>query len=179
MQDNALIALLIATIRDGLTAQGRAGIAVKQAYQPTQQGADSGPTVYVHKVMDKRRGSPGKSARWDAGTLAMIQTETEVLETSYQVQALARQNPADTTAPTAADLLRMVSNVLQSDYALSRLRAADVGMLSIPSLTNTPTLNDKQVWEYAPLLEFTVTHQDVTVWTIPAATGIEFGIYRV
>ena len=179
MQDNALIALLIATIRDGLTAQGRTGIAVKQSYQPTQQGANSGPAVYVHKVMDRRRGTPGKSAKWDATTQRMIQTEVEVLETAYQVQALARQDPADITAPTAADLLRLVSSVLQSDYALSRLRASDVGILNIPSLTNTPTLNDKQVWEFAPLLEFTVTHQEITVWTTPAATGIECGIYRV
>lgn len=179
MQDNALIALLIATLRAGLDAQGCTDVAIKQSYQPTQQGANSGPAVYVHKVMDRRRGTPGKSAKWDVATQQMIQTEVAVLETAYQAQALARQDPADTTAPTAADLLRLVSSVLQSDYALARLRASDVGILNIPSLTNTPTLNDNQVWEFAPLLEFTVTHHEITVWTTPAAIGIECGIYRV
>lgn len=58
MLDNALIALLITTLNTGLASIGQSSILVKQANQPTQQGANSAPTVYLSKIADRMYGYP-------------------------------------------------------------------------------------------------------------------------
>lgn len=58
MLDNALIALIISTLQTGMTAIGQSSILIKQAWQPTQQGANTQPTVYLHKISDGMIGYP-------------------------------------------------------------------------------------------------------------------------
>ena len=66
MKDVTLIKLLIKIINTGLAAQG-IDVTVKQTFQPTQQGAPSGPSVFVHKLFDRRIGSPQKEDKWIQG----------------------------------------------------------------------------------------------------------------
>lgn len=58
MLDNPLIALIISTLNAGMASIGQSSIAVKQSFQPTQQGANSAPTIYLNKVADRQYGFP-------------------------------------------------------------------------------------------------------------------------
>ena len=46
MNDNALIKVLREVLLTGLAANGQGSVPVKQAFQPTQQGANTDATVY-------------------------------------------------------------------------------------------------------------------------------------
>jgi hypothetical protein len=58
MLDNALIALIISTLQTGMATVGQSSVAIKQSFQPTQQSANSVPTVYLAKIADRMIGYP-------------------------------------------------------------------------------------------------------------------------
>lgn len=178
MKDNALAILIRSALLSGLTEQGKTAIAVKQGYQPTQQGAESGAALYFHKTTDRRRGAPSRVSKWDEAQSAMVHTETVAMETAYQWNATVPGSP-DLAAMTAADLLKLGAAIMQGDTFMGALRAQSVGILAVPSLTNTPILNDRQQWEYVPSFDLTVTHRDVTTWTAPVVQAVEYRINRV
>ena len=70
MNDNALIAQIVSVLNAGFAANGQGSIQVLQAYQPTQEGIPSGPSVFLHKVSDQRMGSPNRVNGWDDTVLA-------------------------------------------------------------------------------------------------------------
>lgn len=65
MDDTALIKLIIQVLRTGLTDSDYEDASILQAYQPTQQGANTARTYYLAKIPgDKRLGFPMKSDAW-------------------------------------------------------------------------------------------------------------------
>lgn len=50
MFDNQLFQLVIPLLTNGMAALGYANFPVQQAYQPTQQGVNTGPTFYIQKL---------------------------------------------------------------------------------------------------------------------------------
>ena len=89
MLDNTLFALVIDLIQNGMnnilaanydllatqsgnviTTEGGSGIEadtvvvpVLQAYQPTMQGVNTAPALYIHKIGDQRIGSPRRKSK--------------------------------------------------------------------------------------------------------------------
>lgn len=72
MLDNALIALIISTLRTGLEAVDLEDTPIVQAFQPTQQGANTEATYYLYKVGDRRIGYPFKEDSWGNTTVALF-----------------------------------------------------------------------------------------------------------
>jgi hypothetical protein len=171
MNDNPLIAALIATVAAGMTAQGIT-VGIKQAYQPTQQGAPSTPYVLLHKVADKRYGWPERANAYNATTGVMTHTETVWLETTYQVDAIARQVSTDTTGLTAADYLKAVARTLQSDVAIESLEAQGIGILRIDKFQQTYWTDDRGQNETNPMFTFVVTHSDVLTNTVGSTATV-------
>lgn len=179
MRDNQLLQLLIPAINSGLFARGIAGVTVMQAYQPTRQGAPTEPVVLLTKLPDVPRGHTKRDSVWDRDASIMRHVEEQVFETTFQVNALAIQDPTDVSGLTAADIARAVRAVMQSSVVLDLLYAAGVGILRIGEIRNTPFVDDKQRNEYDPSFDFTLTHTDAFTSTDPVAEFVECNVYTI
>lgn len=179
MKDNQLFRLILPALAAGLTARGIAGVTIMQAYQPTRQGAPTGPVVLLHKLPDVPRGHTKRNSVWDRDASIMRHVEEQVFESTFQVDALAIQDPTNINALTAADIARAARAVMQSSTVLDLLYAAGVGILRIGEIRNTPFVDDKLRNEYSPSFDFTLTHTDAFTSTDPVAESVECNVYTI
>lgn len=177
MTDNELIRLFRPIIIDGLVNAGYVDVTVKQFNQPTQQGANSGPTVYFSKLYDKRYGFLRRNSRWVINE--MVHSEEQSYETTFQIMALVRQNPSDTTLPTASDLVNEVAAIMQSDNTIQILNDADVGILRVMDIRNPYFTDDQDIFEASPSFDFTLVHGQVRTSVDKIFTEFDYGIYSV
>lgn len=159
MTDNLLIAALIAVIQTGLSAQAIT-VGIQQSNQPTQQGVPSSDTVFLTKIGDNRYGWTYKLDNFDTNAQTMTHTETEWIETKFQVEALAIQNPANVVQLTAADYLKAVARTLQNETTINTLNSQGIGIYRIQAFKQTYFQDDKGRYESSPMFEFTVCHLD-------------------
>lgn len=178
MIERLLFSNIISTIRDGLDANNLTDVQIKQSYQPTQQGANKARTVYLHKITEKRLGSPKTTEFYDQNTSEIIHTETQFYETVFQVNALATQAPGVITE-SAGDILNIVAYALQSEYGIKKLKQAGIGILRVQGITNTPFLDDRDRYEFSPSFDFTVEHEQVIVSTSEVVQTVDYNINRV
>lgn len=249
MNDNALIAFIIATLRTGLAGSDFAAMPIVQAFQPTMQGVNTEPTYFIYKVADRRLGFPQKSDYWGnlptavftgfitgsvltvtalsvgalavgyvitaiglppgtvitsfgtgtgnvgtyninrlseivsqqmtSGPPAMIHREVCQYETTYQLSALATQNPANQTQKTASDMLNYAAYVLQSQPAIATFEDQGVGVLAVKDVRNTPFKDDRDQFEYGPSFDFVMTHKQDILATTPILQSEEIQILFV
>lgn len=180
-----------------MTFDGGLDVDVKQAYQPTRQGANSLPTIYMHKINDHRHGHVGIKTRfvpryaWDTSwtfdlsdsvydTGAMVTTETQVYETTFQLSALVKQFPQQAIPSlTASDVLNACAMVLNGETGREKLRAAKIGVLRIMDIRNSYFENPEGQFEANPTMDFVVTHVQEFVKIAPVVSTDEFIIRRV
>lgn len=166
MTDNELFSLLIATLQAGFTAQNIT-VGIRQSFQPTQQGAPSGPCVFLHKLGDHRYGTAQRSVVYSGthgqGTL----TETQQYETKFQIDALAIQNPANVSDMTASDYVNTAALILASDLTVANFSAQGVGILRVTDVRNTFFMDDKSRNEASPSFDVVITHTRAFVSHIP------------
>lgn len=62
--DNVLFPLIINCLTLGEAAMNITGTPIAQSFQPTQQGANTAPTIFIHKISDRRYGSMLRSDSW-------------------------------------------------------------------------------------------------------------------
>jgi hypothetical protein len=179
LQDNALIALLINVIIAGESAANIAGTPVKQAFQPTSQGANSIPTAYLYKIGDQRIGYVARRDCWDKPGGVMMHTETQQYATTFQISALAQQNPTTPTQYTASDILNLVASILQSSVTIAALEAQNVGILHIGEVRNPYFQDDYQRNEASPSMDVVLTHRQVIVTQTPIVNEYEYQILEV
>src|SRR6202046_3318936 len=118
MLDNQLFALIISTLIAGEATVGIPNTPVKQAFQPTNQGVNTQPTAYLYKIGDRRYGYLLREDIWDIVNSVMIHTESQQYETTFQLSALATQNPQTPTQYTAYDICNLCASILQSNVAI-------------------------------------------------------------
>jgi hypothetical protein len=179
MLDNELIAMVISTVIAQEEVAGIPGLPIKQAMQPTQQGANTQPTAYLHKIGDRRVGFPRKSDEWDAMKSVMVHTELQKYETTFQISTLATQNPKTPQQYTASDVLNLIAYILQSAATVAAFEGRGVGILRVTDVRNPYFLDDRQRFEASPNLDFTLTHSQVIVSTTPVLKSEEFRILSV
>lgn len=177
MTDNELIRLFRPIIIDGLVDAGYVDVPVKQFNQPTQQGVNSGPAVYFSKLYDKRYGFLRRNSRWVVNE--MVHNEEQSYETTFQIMALARQNPSDTALPTASDLVNEVAAIMQSDKAIKILNDADVGILRVMDVRNPYFTDDQDIFEASPSFDFTLVHGQTRISQDNIVDEFDYGIYSV
>lgn len=179
MLDNQLIALIISTVIAGEATAGIAGTPIKQAFQPTQQGVNTQPTAYLYKLFDKRLGFVGRSDNWDADDSVMVHTETQQYETTFQISALATQDPKTPSQYTASDILNLIAYILQSSNAIATFEAQGVGIKHIFDVRNPYFLDDRDRHEASPSLDFTLTHKQIISNQAQIITETEFDVVTV
>lgn len=178
MMDNELIRLFLPIIQVGLIDAGYVDVIVKQNNQPTQQGINTTPTVYFSKVTDHRYGWPRRSDKWNANLNRIDHTESQIYETTFQIQALVLQDPANPSY-TASDLVNEVAHIMQSDKTIAILKSAGVGIYRITDIRNPYFVDDRDQFEASPNFDFTLTHQQIRVSTTPKVDDIKSDIYPI
>lgn len=179
MLDNVIIPLIINTLIAGETIAGISGTPIKQAFQPTTQGANSVPTAYIYKISDRRFGFLGRSDVWNTNTSQMVHTETQQYESTFQLSTLATQNPATPTQYTASDICNLCASILQSSAAVATLEAQGVGIERVTDVRNPFFLDDREQFEASPSFDFTLTHKQIITSTTPIAQSIDLQMYTV
>lgn len=186
MLENELFKEIFAVLNAGLIARGFPDIIAAQNYQPTNQGIPSKSALYVFKIgPDKRIGHVERKDEWvfaDPPTIPtafMRHTETQWYETDFQISATAIQNPKSTTPLTATDIANMAAGIMQSDVTLNALREKGIGILRIRDISNPFFMDDKNRFESNPSFDFTLTHEQVIISSVPIVETTEFQIKRV
>lgn len=180
MTDNQLIQLFLPIINAGLLAnETYAGVAVKQSYQPTQQGPNTIPTVYFFKINSRRYGFLGRRDKWDSINNKMVHTEAQYMETTFQISTLVRQSPHTPNEYTASDLANEVASIMQSDSTRDILNSSGVGILRVTDIRNPYFVDDKDQFEASPSFDFTLTFEDFRVSTSPIISKYDYAINGV
>jgi hypothetical protein len=144
-----------------------AGIEAVKAFQPRQQGAQITPTVYVNLEDPKRIGFPKRESKWDAQSQLMMHVQGQRMESTYHIEALVPQSPADYTGMTEADVLNVACFILQSDAAIATLASLNVGLLRVTQLRSNYIVDDKEQNENVPFFEITFSHRVEVTLTAP------------
>lgn len=153
MTDNDVIRLFLAELNTQMTALGHT-VPILQSYQPTKQGAATAPAMYFYKIGDRRLGSPRRLSEWDALSGAMIDYDTQLMETTFQLSALVRQ--PDTL--TASDILNDAAMVMQSEQFIKTLKAGGVGILRVGEIRNPYFGDDRDQFQAMPSFDFIVSY---------------------
>lgn len=173
MTDNDLIRLFLPIIQAGLTADGFVQVITQSSNQPRQQGIPSGPTVFFTKIHDKRYGWLGRF------TKQTVHTETQWHETVFQVIALSVQNPLTPEQYSAANLVNEVASILQSENTHNLLIAQNVGIYRISEIRNPWFQDDRDQFEASPTFDFTLTHLQTRVNSVPVISSYDVVIDRI
>jgi len=181
VQDNLLTQNIFTVLQAGLTAQGYATVQLAASFQPTNQGVNTPPTIFLFKIGDHRYGFLERTDVWDVDTETMVHTETQIYETMFQISALSIQNPATatTSTPTASDLANVAASIMQSDVTRLALNAQGINIYRITDVRNPYFMDDKNRFEASPSFDFTVQHQQVVTTTSPVSTKFVVNIDRV
>lgn len=150
-----------------------------RSYNPTQQGAPDDGIVVLHRLGSKRYGSPRRASHWDGDS--EVFTETQLYETTFQVDGLMIENPVTATASTVTtvDIVQSVAEYLQSYDGLAALRAAGLSILRITDIRLTYITDDRNRDEAAPSFDFVLLHESVTIAETPYIQTFEAGLYPV
>lgn len=179
MTDNDLIRTFLPLVKNGLAVVPYQDVAVKQNWQPTAQGANTQPTVYFHKLGDKRYGFTGRYDDYNSVTNRFDHSEIQCYETTFQVSTLVRQNPKVTDSFTAADLLNQVAMILNSDTTRFAMASKGVGLLRIIEVPNPYFNDDRDQFEASPSFDFILTHNRIYAAVVPVVDYYELEIKRV
>ena len=179
MLDNTIIALIISTLVAGETIAGIPGLPIAAAFQPTQQGVNTNPTIFIYKISDHRYGSMLREDIWDQVHSVMDHIESQQYETTFQISALATQNPKTPTQYTASDICNLCAAILQSDVAIQTMQAAGVGVMRVTEVRNPYFQDDRARFEASPSFDIVVTHKQTISSTIPIINAETIEVYEV
>lgn len=173
MLDNQLIALIITVLTNGETIAGIPGTPIAQSFQPTMQGVNTEPTAYLQKIADRRYGFLERSDAWNNTDTAIVHTETQQYETTFQLSTLATQDPNTPSQYTASDICNLCAAILQSDVAVQAFETAGVAIERITDVRNSYFTDDRGQFEASPSFDFVIAHSQVIVSTTPIAVSID------
>lgn len=186
MTEKELYTLIIYVLETGLAALPAPWptVDVRQLYQPTIVGTPSGPFLGLSNQPLRRYGFLKRTDRYNGDDLdpKTIHTETQKWVCIFQVNAQWKQDPeADdfATVPTAGDLARRASSILQSDAGREILALGGVGIERITDVREPPFTDDSDEFEYSPSFDFTINFDQSDVTEIPILSRFRSGIYPV
>lgn len=123
---------------------------------------------------------PVSSESMVSAPAAMVHTETQQYETTFQLGVLAPQNPQNATELTASDICNKCAYILNSVKAIETFEAAGAGIYRISgSIRNLPFMDDREQWEYYPSFDFTLTHKQIITSSTPIVTDFELQVFEV
>lgn len=171
MNDKDLLANVIAVLQTGLTAQA-VQVAIQSAYQNETVAVPTGPCIFIYDLGDVPYGMPTQIDTWDAVNKVKSHTETQIFTTTFQISALAKQDPADDVGPTAKDYVRAARFALQNQYARQTLQALAISVLRVGEVRNTQITDDGNDYEANPSFDFKVMRTESMTVSQPSTTEV-------
>lgn len=178
MNDNEIYKIIIPYIRSGL-ATFNIEANVQQSYQPQQQGVPTKSTVFLSKIAAKRYGFLGRFDMYDEDNSKEIHTETQQMETIFQANCLAIQDPLNKSQLTASDILNYVAAILQSSAAIAYFEGLGMGIYRVTDIRNPHFSDDKGRFEASPSFDFTISHKFTVTTEIPVIESRELDIFQI
>lgn len=108
----------------------------------------------------------------------IIHKEIQTYESTFQLSALASQNPVS-PGMTASDILNLAASILQSSVTVQFLQANDLGIERITDVRNSYFLDDRQQNEANPSFDFVIVHKQVIQTTTPVLQEVDIGLYSI
>lgn len=173
MLENGLFTLIRTTLLAGLTGP-YAGVLVRPIYQPVTIGTPSTPQITMQTIGNRRYGALRRKD--NPATDPLVHAETQWWETTIQIGATARRNPTDPaflTLPSANDICKRASDILQGDTGLSALAVQRVRPLRITDLRNVQFVNESDQYEAMPSFDLTLVYPQVIESTTPPVVTFE------
>lgn len=176
MNEKALKILLVRELTAGLA---RAGVTlpVIAGNQPTTQGRED-EGIYFFPISSNAAGWQGRN--YETNTLPLIpMTDTQIVETTFQVEALVPDDPSDLAQITALDALHVARMVIASLPFVEALRVDGVGVQR-PTNVRTPYFtNDRDQFEMSPSFDFTISHKRAIIQSVNSIDAIGVDIHRL
>lgn len=148
-----------------------------QGWQPTTQGTPAGKTLTLYVIGDVDVGSPLRAERWNEERQDFDHVETQVRETTFQVNALIPSVGVDEEQPD--EMLARFRAFLRSDPVLAELRRHGLSILRPRDVRNPAGPGDRAQPEQTPSFDLTVRHSDVLLLSTPAVESFQISIERV
>jgi hypothetical protein len=177
MNDNPLIELFIAQLTAAMAGAGWA-YPIVQKNQPTQEGIPTQNAVFFEKLFDNEYGWPGMSGEYVAPTPPVAQgsynkAEKQWVETTFQVSALAIQDPSNLNVPTASDIVNFVKRYINSRPVIYALKSSGVSILRIGQIRNPYFADDRDLYEANPNFDVILQHNGSLNWSVPATNIVQ------
>lgn len=176
MNDKQLRALIVKELRAGLSRLS-IDVRVIAGNQPTTQGRkDEG--LYFFQIADALAGWQARSYERKLGNNLDME-DRQVVETSFQVQALVIDDPASLAQLTALDVLHAAKMIIASLPFVEAMQRDSVGVQR-PSNIRTPYFtNDRDQFEMSPSFDFTLSHERGIITSIKAVESAVLDIHRL
>ena len=179
MLENLLIKNLREVITTGFeNVEGLENAKVLQAYQPIANGAEMVPTVYLSRIGDKRYGF-NKRLSVDDSAGNQVTTNTQLIETTFQINAWIKRSLKDVDQFTANDLVQKVAAIFSTDETMTFLKSKNLSILRITEIRNPYFKDDNNQNEASPSFDVTVIHSEVHSNSVEKFEEIESNIKRV
>lgn len=179
MNDNQIIALIITVLRSGLNSLMLAQVGIKQLYQPRQSAIESGPTLYLHKVLATRYGYPSRKNVFNRITGQFDHTETIWRTPTFQVSGYALQDPNNIASLTASDITERAADVMQTSATRLALLASNVGIIRITDIRENYFVDERDRYEQSPSFDFVLSYQVSINTTVPPVNNHCLNVHPV
>lgn len=171
MLDNALIGLIASTL-DAASAAAGWHYPVIQKNQPTPQGIPYEPAIFLEKLFDRHYGYPILDYEYQSSGSAFQTSETQIVETTFQISSFTIQDPSDTTLPTAADVANYLKQYLSSRTRIYSFYSQGVAILRVTEIRNPYFHDDRERYEANPSFDFVCIHSREFIDTVPACDTV-------
>jgi hypothetical protein len=164
MTDNELIEVFAAQLEAGTAALGW-NYTVIQNNQPTQEGLSSDPIILFEKLFDHLYGwqmssdyvlSPAPPPGWQLPDFK--HTESQWVETTFQVTSLVIQDVRDLSLPTPSDVVAGLKMWLNAKSTIYAFRKAGAAILRITDTRNPKFKDDRGLFEANPNFDVVLQH---------------------
>jgi len=177
--DNSLIRVIIAILKQGLIDCNIEGVTVKQSYQPRQSGIVSGPAIYIHKLNTHRYGYTGEKQIYNANNDNFDVRNINYRLSQYQFTALSIRNPANIEQLTASDLAQAAADIFTLQSTVRELCNNNVGIEKITTVRDGYFIDERERNEQESSFDLTFIYKVEKLTTQPKVQRIDHQIERV
>jgi hypothetical protein len=185
MIDNNLIALFASQLEAASAAMGW-NYAVIQNNQPTQQGISSDPIILFEKLFDHEYG-------WQQSTEYRLSdapppgyelpdfkhTESQWVESTFQVTSLVIQKVTDLSLPTPSDVCAALKLWLNSKTVIYSMMKAGVSILRVTDIRNPKFEDDRGLFEANPNFDVVLQHKRAMEFSVGGSNTVDGRIVGV
>lgn len=185
MTDNELIAVLATQLEAGSAALGW-HYSVLQNNQPTQEGVSSDPIILFEKLFDHEYGwqisseyllADAPPPGWELPDFK--HTETQWVESTFQVTSLVIQDVRDLSLPTPSDVCAGLKLWLNSKTVIRAFGAAGAAVLRITDVRNPKFKDDRGLFEANPSFDVILKHKREIVFSVGGSDTVDGRIVGV